>query len=113
VRLLSILLSFVVLFLTVQPACGIVTVSPQTESCCGEGCAGEEGDAGDSKEKGDCKACNPFQSCGCCTGSVVLPQYAFSVASAPIVYASTEWGFVSLQLGDVPAADFWQPPRRA
>ena len=102
-----------VLFLTVQPVCGSMTNSSQAISCCdNDDCAGDEqGQSGDSDHERTCKVCNPFQSCGCCTGSVALMQAPFLFSWRPAEQITVVHSCLVLHLKDAPAADFWQPPR--
>ncbi|MBS1616201.1 MAG: hypothetical protein JST06_08815 [Bacteroidetes bacterium] len=110
-RLISAILALLVLFLTVQPVCADCLPTPQTESCCDEGCAKEQTPSKGHEPEGHCKACNPFQSCGCCPGSVVVPMVSRLLPEAVVFDPATEEGVVVMHLVEAPVTDFWQPPR--
>ena len=112
-RVISIILAILVLFLTVQPVCGVPSSAIQADACCSAGCtegADDEG-AGKNEHKEDCSICNPFQSCACCAGYVSTPQAVYPNAIAGIYYAPATWDLRAAQLIEAPLDGFWQPPK--
>jgi len=111
VKWLSSFLAILVLFLSVQPVCAASAARPQVDACCADDCSEDEG--GDTHEKEDCKTCNPFQSCACCAGGVVMPQVSFSLRPMVPMVSAPRWGQPAPSASEASLSDFWQPPKRA
>ncbi|MGC4059267.1 MAG: hypothetical protein QM743_14290 [Chitinophagaceae bacterium] len=109
------LLALLVLTLSVQPVCAVVS---QGDNCCavygsGDAVCDAQEDAADHRSS-DCNSgCNPFQICACCALSIVAPPHPFTITSSFIGVPSPDWSPLYVRLGDAPAYGFWQPPRIA
>lgn len=110
-KLLSYLLAFFVVFLTIQPTIALANEKPET-NCCGSSCCSEEEETPkDTKQnKNDCsnQNCNPFQSCGCCIGFTV--KAGFNQIQPPIVQQPLHVSKVESSISHY-SPDVWQPPK--
>jgi hypothetical protein len=108
---ISAILAILILFLSVQPVCIAAQPVAIEEACCANGCVEE--DAGNPEHEKGCNGCNPFQSCSCCTASVIVPQAGIGIPVMIPEFAAASWEQVDVDLVETALADFWQPPRRA
>lgn len=108
VKFICTILAFLVLTLSVQPACASVVA--ETIGCCANECTEDGGCKSDHDDA--CKfGCNPFQVCGCCAFSVVMPA---SVAFSPITVSTTASQVFSSPVESLPQSyprGFLKPPR--
>ncbi|GAA4464001.1 hypothetical protein GCM10023093_13520 [Nemorincola caseinilytica] len=82
------------------------------ECCSVDGCAtGQKEDAGDHHDKECSSICNPFQSCGCCAFSVVVPQQISFIPTVHTEMPRMQWGTFIAGIAEEPVSGFWQPPR--
>ncbi len=109
-KLLCTILAFLVMTLSVQPVC--IAESTSDTCCTGNNCA-EENEKDDSEnDPKDCTSgCNPFQICGCCAFSVVVPSPILLTAPSPVAASNHQWGIISVGINEDMALSFWQPPR--
>ena len=111
-RYICCLLAILVLTLSVQPVCASVLpiqAAGVADSCCRH----DDCDQPEEHHDKGCKSCNPFQLCGCCAFSVVVPQpvaFAESTVTATAVVQGLQPGTA---LCDAPLASCWQPPNMA
>lgn len=109
-RWLCLILSFLVLGLSVQPACAAFSLL-EAQVSVSDDCCPDTQPASESSSKKDCHGCNPFHSCSCCVASVLLP---FSLKVSPPAALSVPAAPISrYQTATLPnvSFDFWQPPR--
>lgn len=112
-KLLCALLAFLVLTLTAQTPCIAANVAID---CCSDNQCEERTDhtkqeSSKTQENRCTKGCNPFQACGCCAFSILIPvpfviTAPFFTPSAPI-----NWGSKIMYLNEEPATSYWQPPK--
>lgn len=113
-RWLSVFMAIVVLLLAVQPVCGVV---PESGTCCSIELCNDAAPAGtttDDHHRKECNSvCNPFQSCGCCAFSIVVPPifvfYSYEIVTTPRI----QWGIWHEGHTNAPPADCLKPPRLA
>jgi hypothetical protein len=107
-KLFGIILSFYLLFLSIQPGLKLLLLSKTRTACCA-GCTPVKQDDTEKKGSAPTKAdCNPFESCKSCIGYTVtfsgsLIEHYFFKQVIRIPFSVT----VPKNL----ALDFWQPPK--
>ncbi|WP_354432042.1 MULTISPECIES: DUF6660 family protein [unclassified Mucilaginibacter] len=98
-KLLCILFSFVVFFLSVKPCC--------TDSDCDTGVKTEQGAASNAK---DCAGCSPFFSCGTCAGFTVAKTATITLPANSAKLMQSYPAYQQPNVKDVVLA-IWQPPK--
>jgi len=109
VKFLCTILALMVLVLSVQPVCA--SLAPGNTCCSSHLCEDEQRSGGQEE---DCSSvCNPFQVCGCCAFSVVIPGTIIFIEKPVAQYATVQWGISPVHMVEEPSIGFWQPPKIA
>jgi hypothetical protein len=110
-KLISYILSFTVIYLSVKPALDATPfLSTGMESCCSvskcDPFAESAGDHHDEQE--DNSICNPFEACGSCL--LTLVKAPFEATAQLVISTETFFNYQSIVSSQF-TADFWQPPQ--
>ena len=111
-KLLTYILTFTVIFLSVKPAIDAMLISTETQrTCCSNSKCNPVSDNQNSdneSEQEENGMCNPFQACGSCLLLFVSTPFFLTIQSN---FAIQEFlGYQSF----IPSqfiSDFWQPPK--
>ena len=112
-KFLIIILSFLILYLTINPGLEmILSKTPTEQSCCGDYCeliVDLKKSSEQKNQKDDCsgKSCNPFQVCSVC---VFHFPSEFNLSVSIPVYNNLKFTYKSLFLSQF-TSDFWHPPK--
>ena len=114
-RIISIILTVTVLFLSFKPCIDYVVFDHGEEiTCCTDSCepTSDNGNSNSESEKGDCtgNSCNPFQSCGV---NSVMTVIAFDTENHINELISEQNFNYQFNIHSQFLSDFWQPPRFA
>jgi hypothetical protein len=110
-RLLSIILSFHILFLTINPVLSSTPVSSEVEQCDESCCSTSKEKQKSDKQSNDCcnSICNPFMICCNCNALTNQAQHI----SAPFIYSNQKFIIVSETNNFDFLSDAWNPPKMA
>lgn len=114
-RIISIILTVTVLFLSFKPCIDYIVLDHGSEiTCCTDSCepTSENEEPESNGEKGDCtgNSCNPFQSCGI---NSVMTIVAFETENQNNNVISDQNFNYQFNIHSQFLSDFWQPPRFA
>lgn len=109
-RVLATIMSFIVLFLSVQPAFSSME-EKQMDQCCAGSCHTDSSKSKETPAKNSCgDNCNPFQSCSSCVG-FTLVSYQIEIAECAFTENQINYtNQVHPQFSQF-IPDFWQPPK--
>ena len=107
-RLLSIILSIHVLFLTASPALSVTFVSAENNECKKSCCSSEKETQKSTEQNNDCcNVCNPFMICCNCFALITQPQDI----SVPFIYVNQKFNLLSETNNSDFLSDAWNPPK--
>jgi hypothetical protein len=107
-KMFAFILSFIILFLSVEPGIQIMVSHSDTE----QGCCGGIKDSHEMEEteSGCCQStCNPFFKCSSCT--IVFMNVAYYFPERIQSFTKTEIPYQFISTTPFPS-EFWQPPKQ-
>jgi hypothetical protein len=111
-KLLTYILTLIVIFLSVKPAIDAIPSSSEaSQTCCSNSkCSpiSENQNSNNQNEQEDNRMCNPFQACGCCLLLCVsTPFFPTLQGNFSMKESFGYQSFIPSQF----ISDFWQPPK--
>lgn len=112
-KIITYILAFTVLFLSIKPAIDAIPFSSENQkTCCSSSKCNpiaENQNSENHKDNQDKGMCNPFQACGSCLIiCIITPFYPILQTDIPTVqFLGYQQPFITSQF----ISDFWQPPQ--
>lgn len=110
-KLLTYILAFTVIVLSVKPGFDAIQLSEDQTSCCSSTkCTpiADNQDSDDEENQEENSMCNPFQACGSCS----LLCSVFPLPSLSTLEIASEHFFgYQTSISSLIISDFWQPPK--